>query len=154
MATAALIVAIVSAVSSAGAVVVSVWTHRQQGSRIECRWSNAFPIYGSQLGDSHIQVEAVNHGRSAATIAAWGFVVLDQSGRPTDTTIVMTQPLPWLPALPFRLDSESSGAWMMPANDIRGALARHDTPQRQIKAFIRTGTGRQILAPRPVDLSL
>ena len=48
MAGAALVVSIVSALGPVAAVWVAVWTHRQQGSRIECVWSNAYPLHGAE----------------------------------------------------------------------------------------------------------
>ncbi|MGH8990639.1 MAG: hypothetical protein ACRDZ7_03835 [Acidimicrobiia bacterium] len=114
MALAALIVSIASALGSIIAVAVAVWTHRQLGSRIECKWGTAMPVYGREVGDRHISVTGVNHGRSPATIEGWGFVFLDSRGRQTDTTIVTAEPLPWLPPCPHRLEAESSVMWIMP----------------------------------------
>jgi len=152
MALAALIVSVVSALASALAVGVSVWTHKQQGSLIECRCSSAIPVSGDNLGEHCVQVEAVNMGRSAATISGWGFALLDERHRPTGETIVLTEPPRWLPALPHRLDGESSAAWMMPVEQLRGTLAGREGGSREVKAFVRTGTGRQVLAASPVRL--
>ena len=113
MAGAALAVAIVSALGAVAAVWVAVWTQPQQGSRIECVWSNAYPVYGAELGEHRIQVQAINHGRSAATIAGWGLEIINAQGKRTDSTIVAFQLPPWQPQLPYRLDSESSAGWMM-----------------------------------------
>ena len=90
MALAALIVSIASALAAVAAVWVSVCTHRQQGSRVECTWSNAWPVYGSfGQGERHIQVQAINHGRSPTTIAGWGLEIVDANGKPTDSTVVI-----------------------------------------------------------------
>src|SRR2546429_636081 len=112
MAVAALIVSVVSAMVSIAAIGVSIWTHWQQGSGIACTWGTARPVFGDEVRDRHIQVTATNHGRSAATVDGWGFVVLDRRGKPTDATIVMMKPPAWLPPCPFRLDGQSSVSWM------------------------------------------
>lgn len=152
MALAALIVSIVSALGSLAAIAVSVWTHRQLGSRIECKWGTALPIVGGEVGDRHVQVTGINKGRSPATIEGWGFVVLDRRGRETDTTIVVTQPLPWLPTLPHRLEAESSASWMLALDDLVASRLMSAHPRAEIKAFVRTGTGRMVTDSRPVPL--
>jgi hypothetical protein len=151
MAAAALIISIVSALGAVAAVWVSVWTHRQQGSRVECVWSNAFPVYGADLGDRHIQVQAINHGRSATTISSWGLEIIDAQGKPTDSTIVIFKLEAWQPALPHRLESESSAGWMMSFEELQETLAKRTDPVSGLIAYVQTGTGRRIYSAKPVD---
>jgi hypothetical protein len=151
MAEAALIVSIISAIASAAAVGVAVWTHRQQGSRIQCRSAHAFPMYPSGPGEHCISVEAVNKGRSAATIMGWGYVVLDERGRVTENRIVPTVTPPWQPTLPYRLEAQSSASWMLPLHEIVDTLARHGGG-RGVRAFVQTGTGERVVARKEVRL--
>jgi|GEM_PF-3563284 hypothetical protein len=141
MAIGALIISIVSALGAIAAVWVAVWTHRQQGSRVVCNWSNAYPAGASGTGERHIQVQAVNHRRSATTIAGWGFAIVDAQGKPTDRTIVSLVTLSWLPPLPHRLDSESSAGWMLPYADLWSVITSQPTQVTGILAFVRMGTG-------------
>jgi len=154
MATAALIVAIVSALGAVAAVWVSIWTHRQQGSRVECVWSNAFPVYGTRLGERHIQVQAINHGRSATTVSGWGLEIVDAHGKPTDSTVVVFQTEPWQPTVPYRLDSESSVGWMMAFDELQATLSRQTAPVHGVLAYVQTGTGRRIYSAKRVDSNL
>lgn len=154
MALAALVVSIVSAFGAVAAVWVSIWTHRQQGSRIECVWSNAFPVYGPELGERHIQVQAINHGRSATTIAGWGLEIVDAQGKPTDRTIIIFKMPPWQPQLPHRLDSESSAGWLMPFDELQGMIAKQSEPVHGLLAYVQTGTGRRIYSGKLVDPNL
>lgn len=154
MALAALVVSIVSALGAVAAVWVSIWTHRQQGSRIECVWSNAFPVYGPKLGERHIQVQAINHGRSATTIAGWGLAIVDAQGKPTDRTIVLFEIPPSQPQLPHRLDSESSAGWLMPFDQIQRTTAGQSMPVHGLLAYVQTGTGRRIYSASHVDPNL
>ena len=154
MALAALVVSIVSAFGALAAVWVSIWTHRQQGSRIECVWSNAFPVYGPELGERHVQVQAINHGRSATTIAGWGLSMVDAQGKPTDRTIVTFEIPPWQPQLPYRLDSESSAGWLMPFDQLQRTIAGQSDPVHGLLAYVQTGTGRRIYSANLVDPNL
>src|SRR5664280_2912886 len=139
MAIGALIISIVSALGAIAAVWVAVWTHRQQGSRVVCNWSNAYPAGASGTGERHIQVQAVNHRRSATTIAGWGFAIVDAQGKPTDRTIVSLVTLS--SPLPHRLDSESSAGWMLPYADLWSVITSQPTQVTGILAFVRMGTG-------------
>jgi hypothetical protein len=152
MALAALIVSVLAAVASVAAVAVAIWTHKQQGSRIECRWTNAFPVWDGHMGEWHISVEAVNLGRSAATISGWGFVTLDLRGKPTNSRIVSMVPPPaWQPQLPLRLDGESSGSWLMHVDELKATLLQHGSPTTRIKAYVQTGTGRMVVSKKMVQ---
>lgn len=130
---------------------VAVWTHRQQGSRIECKWSNAYPAYGSQLGERHIHVQAINQGRSPTTISGWGLEIVDPQDRLTDSTVVVFKSERWQPTLPYRLDSESSVGWMIAFDEPQATLARHPAPVKGVLAYVQTGTGRRVYSATPVD---
>jgi hypothetical protein len=156
VASVALILACVSTLASVAAVWVAVWTHRQTGSRLRCDWSHVFFAYtglGLDTDNRQIKVEAFNEGRSATTIEGWGFVVLDERGRPTDTTLVETvRRIDYpQPSLPYRLDSESSVGWVMSVGDLRDSL--RSAGMTRVKPFVRTGTGRRVIGERVVDLS-
>jgi hypothetical protein len=155
VALAALIVSVASAIAAIAAVCVSVWTHRQQGSRVECTWSNAWPLNASfGQGERHIQVQAINHGRSPTTIAGWGLEIVDANGKPTDSTVVIFNHEPWQPKLPYRLDSESTAGWMMSFNELQATLARRSEPVHGLLAYVQTGTGRRVYSATPVDPNL
>lgn len=150
MALAALIVSIVSALVALGAVGVTVWTHKQQGSRLECRCGFAYPVTDGVMGEAHVQVKAVNLGRSPTTVSGWGFVFLDNTGGPTDVSI----PGMWMPGadpLPARLEAESSMFWLMPLDVLRRTVRDHD-PRASVKAYVDTGTDRRVLCEAPVKL--
>jgi hypothetical protein len=151
MALAALIVAVVSALVSLAAVGVSVWTHKQQGSRLECRCGFAYPVADDDVGAAHVQVKAVNAGRSPTTVSGWGFAFLDDGGQPTDVSVVPPWTLGATP-LPARIEAESSVFWLMPLDQLRRTVAEY-APAAKVKAFIDTGIDRRVFADAPVKLS-
>jgi hypothetical protein len=150
VALAALIVSVISACAAIAAIIVTLKIHNEQGSKLECRWSNAYPVYGATMGEHHISVAAVNCGRAATTIGAWGFAIFGRDGRDTDATLVDTNPPAWQPSLPQRVESESSATWLMSAASIAASLAATRYADGVLWAFVTTGSGRRVLSATPV----
>jgi hypothetical protein len=150
VALAALIVSVVSACAAIAAIIVTLRIHDEQGSKLECRWSNSYPVYGGTLGEHHISVAAVNAGRAATTIGAWGFAIFDRDGSDTGATLVDMNPPAWQPSIPQRVDSESSATWMMSVAAIAESLSASPYPDGVLWAFVTTGSGRRVLSAKPV----
>lgn len=161
MAVAALIISIVSATAAIAVVVVTYRAHKEQGSLLRCEFKTAYVLPPeeverlrgdtSEWGEQHAAVFAINAGRSAVTIAEWGFAFLDKRKKPTKATIVSTKYDDEAP-LPYRLEGESQQSWKMPSAGLNAEVERHEQtePFYGVVAFIRSGADRMVYAPEPV----
>jgi hypothetical protein len=162
VALAALLISIASALAAVAAVLVTYLAHKEQGSLLNCDFKSTYKLSAeeahklsgdpSEWGEQYAAVIAINKGRSATTIAGWGFAFLDQKGKPTDRTIVSLRREEGSPVLPYRLEGESSASWMMPSDALNDEIA----PNREagdffgVVPFIRSGSDRMVYAPEPV----
>jgi hypothetical protein len=165
MAVAALIISIASAMASLGLVVVTYRVHQEQGSLLCCEFKVANTLAKEEFaeklrddpsswGEQHAAVFAINKGRSAVTIAEWGFAVLDKRGKPTEQRIVSVTRPEDSTALPYRLDGESQQSWMMPVQDLTAETGRYKEDNFDgIVAFVRSGADRMVYAEKPVEFS-
>jgi hypothetical protein len=133
----ALVLSIVGVVLAVASLGWQAWTWRRSGPRVVVTTANAFPVYSGRTGEWHIAVKATNTGRSPITIDGWGFELPDKSD------IVLTQPVPWLPQLPHRLDSYTEASWMMDGADFRSTCARRSVSVADARPWVRAaGLGK------------
>lgn len=48
-----------------------IWSWYSSGPRVRVSTSNAYPVFGHQIGDHYVVVTATNRGRSAVTLTSW-----------------------------------------------------------------------------------
>jgi hypothetical protein len=129
--------ALVVSLFSLGWQVVS-W--RRTGPVIVVKSTNAFPAYGSSVGDHHISAEATNRGRAPATIEGWGFELPD--GR---SIVPNGEQLPGVASLPHRLDPFTSASWYILAADIRRVAEEQGVHPSLLRPFVLVaGQGKKI----------
>src|SRR5215469_2917 len=87
----------VGAATGVPSLLWQVYTWRASGPKVKVKVSNCFPTYGDRVGDHHFQVTAVNVGRAATTVVAWGLRAPDKRD------LVVTRPLPFSAQLPGEL---------------------------------------------------
>jgi hypothetical protein len=151
MALAALIISIVSAIAAVGAVGVTVWTHKQQGSRIKCQWRYSMPV-GTTNSTTFVSVEAVNEGRSPTTIEGWGFAALNWRGRPGDSRYAIFPTLLG-PTLPHRVEAETSAAWRIELETLMTTIQDGGHEKSGLTPFVRMATGKEIFGKTAIKPS-
>lgn len=136
MAVAALILGIVGALTGVAALAWQVLTWRQGGAVVTVTAFQAFPTYGDQLGEPHVNVTARNSGRSPVTVNGFGLQLPD--GR----TMVVSSLPSWSSPVPHRLEPGADGSWYIPTAEIARFCADNGIKQQDLIAFVRLADGR------------
>jgi hypothetical protein len=139
---ATLTVAVLALVLSVISVGWQVWTWRGSGPRVKVTANQAviLPV-GS---DPYVSVTAANTGRSATTVAMWGF----DGPNDEDGQMLFPYPTPWSTPLPHRLDAHSNGTWYVQTAEVRQGCAEHGWDYRQIRGWVRLSSGEKVYAER------
>jgi len=140
MAIAGLFLGIIGAVTGVVALAWQFITWRHSGAVVAVTATAAYPTYGDQVGDLHVNVNASNSGRSPVTVKGWGLRLPD--GR----TMITTSPLSWSSPIPHRLEPGADGSWFMPAHEIARFSAVHGVRQQDLIAYVNLADGRTINA--------
>ncbi|MBV8980882.1 MAG: hypothetical protein JO086_08275 [Acidimicrobiia bacterium] len=120
------------------ALLIYQW--RQSGPVVAVRTAFAFPVYGPNLGEQHVSVEAFNKGRSPTTVEGWGIAL-----EPGHGDLFVQHPEPWQPSLPHRLEPGASATWYMRLSELEAELAKR--PGARPVAFVRLAGGARCTAP-------
>lgn len=129
------------------ALIWQAATWRRSKHDVKVNVSNAFPVYGSSLGDHWVKVEAVNTGSDAVTITGWG-VGMGQGG-----SAVSVDQLPESTRLPHRLEGGGNAPFYMPAVDLRRQHHERHVAYRHMRAWVRLGTGKTVKSRRGLPLA-
>jgi hypothetical protein len=140
MVIAGLILGIIGAITGVAALAWQIITWRQSGAVVAVTAHQAFPAYGDQLGEPHVNVSARNSGRSLVTVNGWGLRL------PNGRTMVNLNPVLWSSPLPHRLEPGADGSWYMPTHEIARFCAEHGVRQQGMIAFVNLADGRTISA--------
>lgn len=140
--------AAVGAIPGLGALGWNVYEFRKSGPSVDVKASMSMPIFGTQMGDPHIQVEATNTGRAPVTLQGWGIAL------PGDRSIVMFHALPYSTPLPHRLEPHSSASFFVEVAEIQRGRRETGVPFSQMRPFVSLATGEKRYAKRvPLDES-
>lgn len=120
-----------------------VWTHLTSGPRVSVSVSNSIVPDARAPYDWLVCVTATNKGRAAATVANWGFRI------PGGGNVHQLERLPWSAQLPYRLEPQSSVDLHMPVAGLRQTCAEEQVDMSSLKAWIRLGTGREVVGGPP-----
>jgi hypothetical protein len=142
MAIAGLILGIIGAATGVVALVWQVITWRQGGAVVTVTAHQAFPTYGDELGEPHVNVSARNSGRSPVTVKGWGLRL------PDGGTMVNFNPAPWSSPLPHRLEPGTDGSWYMSTREVARFCAKQGVKQQDMIAFVDLADGRTISAKK------
>lgn len=135
MAIFTLVVAIVGVVTGVASLVWQAVSWTYEGPKVKVRLATSFPVVtGSQLGDPHYSVTAVNIGRSPVLLNGWGFElpggdsVVDLSG---DAGAIR---------LPWTLEGGHEAQFFMSYSRLHGTLEVHHPNGVKVRPFVSTAT--------------
>lgn len=112
------------------------WTFTRSGPVIRVTNKHVYVPPGM---DHFITVEAVNKGRTAATVESWGIEL------PGDRTLVSTESFPWDSQLPYRLEPHATAQFSIPAAMVEQTVVQHGVPYSAMNPFVKVG-GRKVVA--------
>jgi len=140
MEIATFVLAIVGAVTGVGSLGWQVVTFNRSGPVVHVTATQAFPTYGNQVGDPHVDVTARNTGRSPVTVQSWGIEL------PDGQVMVSIQQLPWSASLPHRLEPGASASWYIETKAVQDECAKRGFRHQDVRAYVNLGTGQVIRA--------
>lgn len=140
VAVAALILGIIGALTGVAALAWQVITWRRGGAVVAVTAFQAFPCYGDQAGEAHVNLTARNSGRSPVTVNGWGLKL------PGGGSMIVSSPAPWSSPLPHRLEPGADGSWYIPTPEVARFCAGNDIRQQDTIAFVDLADGRTISA--------
>lgn len=134
---------LIAIVLSVAALGFQVRTWRQSGPIVEVTACQGLPVTpGAGAGDWHLNVTAINKGRSPVTVNNFGLKLPDKR------QMAILQRAPWSASLPHRLEPGSSAAWYIDTEAIKQSCAAEGVRHQDLTAFVTLGDGRTIDAPR------
>lgn len=104
-----------------------------------------FPVFGAEMGDPYLGIEAYNSGRSPAEIRALGIGLSDKR------TMTVMSPEPWALRLPLVLEPGTLVTFYIRHDEVRRCAAEQQVPFKAMRPFVRLAGGR-IVDTRGVPL--
>jgi hypothetical protein len=127
------------AVTGLCALVWQAWSRTRSSHKVVVRRAASY-IVGHRVGEPVVEVSAHNVGAGPVTVTSWGIDMADKS------SFVMVRPHFASTALPYRLEPGAGASFFMPRSELLRAMEEHRCDARQLRAWVRLGTGQQIFA--------
>jgi hypothetical protein len=137
-----LAVAIVGVVLAATSLGWQFWTYLNNGPRVIVKSSAAITA-GVPGSGFYACVSAINRGRAATTVSAWGFSL------PSGASIVQTRALPWSTQVPHRLEPQSAADFHMDASELFTTCQERGIDPASLRSWVRLASGKQIMGGAP-----
>ena len=142
--TPSVVVSILALVLSIVSLSWQTWTWRRSGPMLE---TNAVRVRAGS--DRYVKVEAINSGRSAATVKDWGFELPDgrqvKPGRKDPAAKRRSA------SLPARVDSHGIVGFYVPLAELQDLSAEAGTPG--LRAWVKTAAGKRVYATETISVS-
>jgi hypothetical protein len=136
------ILAAIGAITGVPSLGWQVYIWSASGPRVRVEIANAFPVYGSTMGEHCFSVKAINDGRAPAVIQGWGLRA------PNGQDLVVINPLPFSEKLPSTLDPGSSTTYFIEASDVSKMCKELNVAVADMAPWVRLATGKEIFGKR------
>ncbi len=137
------ILSITAIVLSGASLGWQMLSWRRGGAIVTVTATTAIPAYGPTLGEPHVEVTAVNTGRSPVTVNSWGLKLAD--GR----KMAILESASWSASLPHRLEPGASASWCVETRAVTESAGHNGIRYQDLIAYLTLGNGRTVEAREP-----